>query len=304
MLHGIGQARNKPAAADGYQNHVHIRQLLQNLQADGALSGHDPIVVKGVNKRQPLLIPQAHSLGIGIVIHAVHQHHIGPVAAGGLDLGNGGGGRDADGGGDVHIPGGKAHALGMVARGAGDDAPALLLVGQGGDLIVCAPQLEGAGLLQAVGLQIEAAVRHQARSVQHGSLIDDGREHPAGVLEHFHRDHMIASLVLLYIQKTIFCACAVYYNDNLYGRKCQFPCCPRGKIFRSREMKNKNGGIAVLIFLCRPESAANHFFRCRFSICLPAHWASFRQAAAVTANRAPPAASCFFKFIINTPVSR
>ena len=162
----------------------------------------------------------------------------------------------------------------------------------------------GAGLLQAVGLQIEAAVRHQARSVQHGSLIDNGREHPAGVLEHFHRDHMIASLVLLYIQKTIFCACAVYYNDNLYGRKCQFPCCPRGKIFRSREMKNKNGGIDVLIFLCRPERAANHFFRCRFSICLPAHWASFRQAAAVTANRAPPAASCFFKFIINTPVSR
>ena len=108
----------------------------------------------------------------------------------------------------------------------------------------------------------------------------------------------------MYIQKTIFCACAVYYNDNLYGRKCQFPCCSRGKIFRSREMKNKNGGIAVLIFLCRPESAANHFFRCRFSICLPAHWASFRQAAAVTANRAPPAASCFFKFIINTSVSR
>ena len=141
MLHGIGQARNKPAAADGYQDHVHIRQLLQNLQADGALSGHDPIVVKGMNKRQPLLIPQAHSLGIGIVVHAVHQHHIGPVAAGGLDLWKWGRRQGCRWWRDVHIPGGKAHALGMVARGAGDDAPALLLVGQGWRSYSMRPQL-------------------------------------------------------------------------------------------------------------------------------------------------------------------
>ena len=217
-----GHTRRQPAAADGHQDHVHIRQLLQNLQTDGALTGHDPIVVKGMDKGQPLLVPQAHGLGIGVVIHAVHQHHVGPIAAGGLDLGNGGGGGDADGGGDLHIPGGKAHALGMVACGAGDNAPALLLVGQGGDLIVRAPQLEGPRLLQAVRLQIKVAVRHQARRVQHRGLVDNGGQHPACVLEHFHRDHIVASLILFYIQNPIFCSYAMYYHDTLSRRDCQF----------------------------------------------------------------------------------
>ena len=222
MLHGIGQTRDQSAAADGHQDHVHIRQLLQNLQTDGALTGHDPIVVKGMDKGQPLLIPQAHGLGIGVVIHAVHQHHVGPIAAGGLDLGDRSPGGDADGGGDLHIPGGKAHALGMVACGAGDNAPALLLVGQGGDLIVRAPQLEGPRLLQAVRLQIKVAVRHQARRVQHRGLVDNGGQHPACVLEHFHRDHIVASLILFYIQNPIFCSYAMYYHDTLSRRDCQF----------------------------------------------------------------------------------
>ena len=184
--------------------------------------GRDPVVVEGMDKGQPLLVPQAHGLGIGIVIHAVHQHHVGPIAAGGLDLGDRSPGGDTDGGGDLHIPGGKAHALGMVACGAGDNAPALLLVGQGGDLIVRAPQLEGPCLLQAVRLQIKVAVRHQARRVQHRGLVDNGGQHPACVLEHFHRDHIVASLILFYIQNPIFCSYAMYYHDTLSRRDCQF----------------------------------------------------------------------------------
>ena len=123
----------------------------------------------------------------------------------------------------------------MVACGAGDNAPALLLVGQGGDLIVRAPQLEGPRLLQAVRLQIKVAVRHQARRVQHGGLVDNGGQHPACVLEHFHRDHIVASLILFYIQKHNFCSQVMYYHDTLSRRDCQFLfASPAGKNYRLR----------------------------------------------------------------------
>lgn len=47
VLHGVGKTCDKPTTADRHEDHVHIGQLLQNFKADGALSGHDMIIVKG-----------------------------------------------------------------------------------------------------------------------------------------------------------------------------------------------------------------------------------------------------------------
>ena len=188
-LHGVGETGDQSAAADRHEDHVHIRQLLQNLQTDGTLTGHDVVVIEGVDERQTLLVPQAHRLGVGVVVHAGYQHHVGAVAAGGLDLGDGCALGDTDGGLDAHVAGGKGHALGVVAGGAGDNAPRLLLIAEGGDLVVRAPQLEGAGLLQAVGLEVEVAAGDDALGGHHGGVVDIGRQHPLGIAEHIHRDH-------------------------------------------------------------------------------------------------------------------
>ena len=195
VLHRVGQPRDQSAAADGHEDHIHVRQLLQDLQADGALSGHNAVIVEGVDERQSLLVPQAHRLGIGVVVHAGYQYHVGAVAAGGLDLGDGRALRDADGGLDAHVPGGESHALGVIAGGAGDDAPFLLLVGEGGDLVVRAPQLERAGFLQAVRLQIERAPRHQPLGGDHRRPVDDGLQHPLCVVQHGHGDHKTRLLI-------------------------------------------------------------------------------------------------------------
>ena len=98
------------------------------------------IIVKRVDERQPLLIPQAHRLGVGVVIHAGHQHHIGSVAAGSLNLRDGRTLGDADGSLDAHIAGSESYALRVVASGAGDDASCFLLVGEGVEVdVVGAP---------------------------------------------------------------------------------------------------------------------------------------------------------------------
>ena len=47
-LDGGGDTGDQPAAADGYDHHVHIRNLLQQFQAQGALAGYDILVVEGV----------------------------------------------------------------------------------------------------------------------------------------------------------------------------------------------------------------------------------------------------------------
>ena len=217
VLHGVGKTGDQPAAADGHEDHVHVRQLLQNFKADGALPRHDAVVVEGMDERQPLLIPQAHRLSVGVVVHAGHQHHVGAVAAGGLDLGDRRALGDADGGLDAHVPGSVGHALGVVPGGAGDDAPRLLLVGEGGDLVVRAPELERAGFLQAVGLQIEVAAGHQPLGGDHRRAVDDGLEHPLGIVQHGHGDHRTRLLICIYVYFTIA------HPSAQYGQQTKFP---------------------------------------------------------------------------------
>ena len=194
-LHGVGEAGDEPTAADGHEDHVHIRQLLQNLQADGALAGHDAVIVEGMDEGEALLVPQAHGLSVGIVVHAGDEDHVRAIAAGGLDLGKGRALRDAYRGLDAHIAGGEGHALGVVAGGAGDDAALLLLVGKGGDLVVRAPELERAGLLQAVGLQVKVTAGDDAFRLDHRRPIDDGLQHPLCIVQHCHGDHKTRLLI-------------------------------------------------------------------------------------------------------------
>ena len=134
-----------------------------------------------------LLLAQPHGLRVGVVVYAGHQHHVGTVAAGGLDLAQGRPLGDADGGGDAHVAGGEGHALRVVSGGAGDDAPLFLLVGEGGDLVVSPPQLKGARLLQAVRLQIKVAVGHDVPRGHNGGVVYHRIQDPLGFLQHFHR---------------------------------------------------------------------------------------------------------------------
>ena len=102
----------------------------------------------------------AYCLGVGIVIHAADQDDLRTVTAGGLDFGDGGALRNADSGTDTHVPGGVGHALCVVACGGRDDAALELFVGERGDLVVCAADLERAGDLQVLRLEQDRMTGH------------------------------------------------------------------------------------------------------------------------------------------------
>ena len=186
MFDGIGRARNESAAADRHQKDVAIGQLPAQLQTDGALAGHDAVIIERMDEGELVLITEPNGLRIGIVIYAGHQHHMGAVAAGGLDLAQGRSFGNADGGGNAHIAGGKGHTLSVVSGGAGNDAPRLFLIRKRRNLIISTTELECAGLLQAICLQIKFAVGNDILCGNYRSVVDHRIKDPLGILQHFH----------------------------------------------------------------------------------------------------------------------
>ena len=94
-----------------------------------------------------LLLGQLSGQGGGLVKDLPVEDDLGPVVLGVVNLHQGSGGGHHDGGGHTGGLGGIGQALGVVACGGGDEAPLLLLLGEGADFIVGAANFVGAGHL-------------------------------------------------------------------------------------------------------------------------------------------------------------
>ena len=117
-----GGARGQAAAPHRQHHGVHLRQVLQDLQPQGALAGHHFGVVIGVNEDITLGLQGPGLLqGLGDVLAG--QDDLGPVALGGHLLGDGGPLGHDDGGRDSQMGRGEGHPLAMVAGGGGHHPP-------------------------------------------------------------------------------------------------------------------------------------------------------------------------------------
>ena len=146
-LDGKRHAGNQPAAADGHHYGVHVGQLIQNLQPDGALPRNDQLVIVGVDKGHAGFLLQFDRAVVGVIVGTLDQLDPGTQAFGALYLHNRGGIRHTHHAGDAHAGGGQRHALCVVARRTGNYALGALLLGQLADFIVGAAQLKAAGHL-------------------------------------------------------------------------------------------------------------------------------------------------------------
>ena len=119
------------------------------------------------------------------------EDHVGPVVLGVVHLHQGGGGGHDDGGGHPGGLGGVGYALGVVAGGGGDQTPGLLLLGEGTDLEVGAPDLIGSGDLHVFRLQIDvvAAAFGEVGRVDQRRGPQDALEDASGVFELFKGQH-------------------------------------------------------------------------------------------------------------------
>ena len=134
---------------------------------------------------------QLQGLVVSVVIDAFHQADLGAVGLGCLDLGDGGGVRQADQGRDAALGSGQGHALSVVSGGAGDNAFGFFLIGKHSDFVSGTPELERAGVLQIFRLQVQLAFRGDAVCLGQGGGADDILQHQRGVEQFVDRDHMV-----------------------------------------------------------------------------------------------------------------
>lgn len=84
LLDGQRHAGDQTAAADGDHDLLHFGKLLQDLQTDGALTGNDIGIVKGMREGVAVLLGKTLGLPGGIIIDTGNQNYLGAIAAGGL----------------------------------------------------------------------------------------------------------------------------------------------------------------------------------------------------------------------------
>src|SRR5690606_1498704 len=131
---------------------LHVGDLLQDLQADGALTGDHQGVVEGVDEDLALLLLDATRLGVGLVEGGAGEDHAGAEVAGPRDLDERGVLRHDDGRRDAEPPRMIGDALRVVAGRRGDGSPFPLLGRQALEDVGGAALLEGAGHLEVLEL--------------------------------------------------------------------------------------------------------------------------------------------------------
>ena len=178
-LHVRGDPADQPAAADGDEDRVdRLAQLPQDLHADRPLARDHVRVVVGVDERQLASAADAHRLGVGVVVRVALEDDRRPESGDGVDLDLRCRHRHHDRGLGPEALRGERHALGVVARGGGDDAPAEVRSRKAGHLVVRPAELEREDGLEILALQQQAVAepgREKRRLVQRrldGDVVD------------------------------------------------------------------------------------------------------------------------------------
>jgi hypothetical protein len=133
---GDGVAGDQPAAADGYDEHFEIADLLEHFQRDGALPRDDGGIVVGGDQDERVVVCNGGGTILAFAQGFAVEHNLGAIGFGRLHLCEGGCHRHHDCGGNAETLGMVGHRLCMVADRHGDDAAVALRRRQRGELDV------------------------------------------------------------------------------------------------------------------------------------------------------------------------
>ena len=189
LLNGKRHAGDQSAAADRHNDCVHVCHLIQNFQTDGALSGNDVFVVKGVYKSVVVFLLELYSLVVGIVIDTLDHADLCTVTLGSFYLGDRSTVRQADESLHVVLCCSQSHTLCVVAGRAGDDTPCLFFFCQLGHHVIGTANLERTGDLQVLCLEKQIAVRTEFRCLNQIRFPDHAPEHVACLIDFIQCQH-------------------------------------------------------------------------------------------------------------------
>uniref|UniRef100_A0A0N5A4T1 LigA n=1 Tax=Parastrongyloides trichosuri TaxID=131310 RepID=A0A0N5A4T1_PARTI len=173
-LGGDGAARDQAAAADGDDQGVQVRRVLQKLQAADPLPRDDALVVEGRDEDIAVLgLKPLGLLGRAGEVEAVDDD-VGAVGAGAVHLHEGGALGHDDGHRHAQAAAVIGQGLGVVAGRGGDDAALLLIRRQLQQPVQGAALLEAAGEVQVVVLDpdLRPSQLRQTAGVADGRAVD------------------------------------------------------------------------------------------------------------------------------------
>lgn len=81
--------RKQSAAAGRNENHVNERQVAQDFERDGALTGHDVLIVERMDELGAGLLTDLARLGVGFIVDVARENDVRAVALRRGDLGDG-----------------------------------------------------------------------------------------------------------------------------------------------------------------------------------------------------------------------
>ena len=148
-----GHAGNQTAAANGDDQCVEVRHLLQHLQRDRALARHNVFVIVGMDKGQAALVRECKCVGAGLFQRVPVQNDFSAKATGALHFDAWREARHHDDGVQAQTLRVVGHTLGMVARAHGDHTLCRLFGRQQSEFVAGAPLFEGGRELQVLKLQ-------------------------------------------------------------------------------------------------------------------------------------------------------
>jgi hypothetical protein len=186
---GHGDSGRQAAAADGNDDRADLRALLDDLEAERALAGDDVRVLERVDQDAPGTLRVLLRAGQRLLDVGAAQQDLRAVATRRLLLRQRGALGHEHGRPGAQQPGRERNALRVVARAGRHDAPGALGVGEPGDPQVRPADLERAGPLQVLALEVDGAVEkfRQHTGTQHGGLRDDAPDE-------FPRGHHVVAL--------------------------------------------------------------------------------------------------------------
>ncbi|MNF92464.1 hypothetical protein D3C84_751100 [compost metagenome] len=157
FLDGGGDTGNQAAAAHGDDDGIHIFQVLEDFEADGALAGHHQRVFEGMHGHVAVFLGDlVHPFPAGSVV-AIEENRLCPKGFGVFNFNFWRGHRQHQDGFHPQHARGVGEPLGVIAGRGGDDAVGDLFPGQRERLVQRAANLERPGDLQGFRLEIELA---------------------------------------------------------------------------------------------------------------------------------------------------
>ena len=171
-------AGDQAAAADRHDDVLDIGDLLEDLEGERSLAGHDIRVIERRDDDRAGALGECGRALQRLVDDVAVQHDLGAVVAGRLQLGQGDTERHEDRGRDAELAGGERDALGVVARRGCDDAAGALLGAQLGEQVERPADLVRPGALQVLGLEVDVLPEQLAQVARllHGRDVDHRRD--------------------------------------------------------------------------------------------------------------------------------